>query len=73
MCFLNPITKTIAIEQDLDKLEISNCYGAPCIALKETGQHLHNLVRYPKFDQVIDLKMDMLDHDIFLKLIGKSN
>lgn len=66
MCFLNLTTKIIAMEYGVDALIPTNCYGFPCIAIKETGEHLHN-------DSIHRIDMDMIDHDTLLKLQGKSN
>lgn len=70
MCFLNLTTKIIAREYGIEELITSDCYGMPCVALKETGEHLHNDTANSFIQRV---EMDMLDHDTLLKLQGKSN
>lgn len=68
MCFINLATQIILEEEGLDKLIPSTCWGNPCVALKETGEHLHNLD-----GNIVRPERDYLDCDTLLKLIGKSN
>lgn len=72
-CFINLTTNTILEEEGLNELISLTCYGFPCIAIRETGEHLHNTINHPKHGRSIDIERDILDHDLLLKLQGKSN